>query len=166
MTHEIEKNNCHFFLIRGDPIQAPSWSGTCQSSLLTRDSYIHQQLLSSWVLQFLDQLLSLMSWNLVELLPCRATTIDHFPSYSVMSFLSSWKVVFLVHIWNLIHMATSFPSMLLLGVSIHRMNVGFTCTYKSCSSSPTLSRYYSRNQNIILHQIIPYEIALHHDIFM
>ena len=78
-----------------------------------------------------------MSWNLVELLPCRATTINHFPSYFVMSFLSSWKVAFLAYIWNFLHMATSFLSMLLSGVFIYRMNVGCTCTYKSCSSSPT-----------------------------
>ena len=51
-----------------------------------------------------------MSWNLVELLSCRASAINHFPSWFVMSFLSLWKVAFLIRIWNLCHIATSFPS--------------------------------------------------------
>ena len=60
-----------------------------------------------------------------------------------------------------------FLFMLLSRVSIHRMNVGCTCTYNSCSSSPawTSPKYYSRNQNIALNQIIPFEMAFYHDIF-
>jgi len=43
--------------------KTPSWPRTCQSSLLTRDSFIHQQLLRG-SLSCLISFLSLMSWSL------------------------------------------------------------------------------------------------------
>jgi len=89
-----------------------------------------------------------MSWNSVELLPCRASAIDHFPSWFVMSFLSSWK-------WPSSYLETSsygyfFLIMFLSGVSIHHMNASCNCTFNSCSSSPawTHPNIYSRNHNI------------------
>ena len=119
------KHNCHSFVIRGDP-KTPSWSGTCQSSLLIGDSFLHQQLLLRGSLRCL---ISFPWWHEIFVWTSYrwAPSIDRFPYWFVMSLLLSWKVVFLSYIRFSCHLATPLSSVHASEYTSHGCFIVFAC---------------------------------------